>query len=86
MEKLYYLQNIEQWCVWNALVWRKYDNNWYTCKLKEAKQFTEKEALELCEWRWKFRAYPVEYIQANEWVYEIVDWQYLDKKEALKHV
>ena len=87
MEKLYYLQNVSQWFVWNALIWRAQDNNWYTCKLKNAKQFSEKEAKELVrEWQGKFRAYLVDYIQKSEWVYEIVDWQYLDKKEALKHV
>lgn len=81
MEKQYYIRN--EGYLGNALLWWKFDNNGYTCDIRQAGKYSFEEAEEICR-RPQDTAYEVEYIDnLLESKKLIIDCQYVDSSQQL---
>lgn len=79
----YYIENVERGTVGNSVQWWKWNNNGYTCDIRAARIFNEKDALELVKDRKKYKMHRTNYI--NSLVQYHVDMQDLNHASLIPH-
>jgi len=80
-EELYYIENKDRGHVGNSILWWKWDDHGYTCDVRAAKKFSEKDALRAVADHSKYAMHRCKYIDSI--VQYHIDFQDLHRSHTI---